>query len=386
MSAFQDILDEPDEAEAASPTSASEPAVAETPVEATEPTTPAVESRTGEEPAPDGGTNTAATPAPIVREDGASWSEKAQRWYKDGKIVAGEAPAPKVEQAPEALTPAPVAEVPKVEAPAPVVAEPFTFRANGQRHAIPGLVVPPEQQELVRSLLVDGVNHRQNFGRMQAEWKQKLTQAEQMVEAKSGKYNKAAVYLFDKLQTLMAEQPQELEMTRRELALMLKEADLTIPKAPESAQADDGGVDEGAARSTLSGYVRELFEDTQDAAKYFTPEDRKDFEAHVQELIESFFVEHEGEIVMDERKVEAHFKRQLGLLQRAHQARETVTRDVQKAKAAAAFNAAQTLTPKASPVPTTRKPTPALAAASGKTEKPWSKRVDDIFAERDDEE
>jgi hypothetical protein len=350
--------------------------------------TPEIEAaRTGGEPAPDTAPETGAAPASspepeaITREDGATWSEKAQRWYKDGKIVAGEKPETPVAPSTPSVTPeAPkvegvvAPEAPKVEPPAPVV-EPFTFRANGQKHTIPGLVVPPEQQELVRALLVDGMNHRQNLPKLQTEWKQKLAQAESLVAARTEKYNRAAVHLFDKLKALLAENPAELEMTKRELALMLKEADLTVPRAPEpAAQAEPGGVDESAARATLAGYVKELFEDTKDAAKLFTPEDRKDFEAHVQDLIESFFVEHEGEIVLAEHKVEALFKRELTKLQRAHQAREDATRAAQKLTEAARFNAATNAPVKP---PVAARPKPALAAApSGAAKTP-----DQLFRE-----
>ena len=104
--------------------------------------------------APETGVAPASSPEPeaITREDGATWSEKAQRWYKDGKIVAGEKP----ETAVPPSTASPTPEPPKVEAVAPeapktetpVAPEPFTFRVNGQKHAIPGLVVPPEQQNV----------------------------------------------------------------------------------------------------------------------------------------------------------------------------------------------------------------------------------------------
>jgi ribosomal protein S4 len=378
VSSFQDILDEPDEVETDAP-------VAEATAEAPAPETP-------EAPAPESVVAEAEpvieATAPVTREDGATWSEKAQRWYKDGKIVSGEAPA-KVEQAPEAVTPV-VAEAPKApEAPAPVVAEPFPIRVNGQRILVPGITVAPEHQDAVRALLVDAYNHRQNFPRMQAEHKQALAQAEAKGKAEAETWfslmSRTYKILTDpEAVAALAQDPREIQFLKRELQLAFDAAQLRSQSlSPASEPAEEVDL-EPAARATLAGYVKELFEDNAEASRYFTPEDRQAFERDVQELVEAFFVERDGEIMLNEVKVEAQFKRQLGLLQRAHQARETAARDAEKQKAAAAFNAAQK--PVVATPPTPPRPKPALAAApSGAKPKGWDQVVKDIWNDDDEE-
>lgn len=379
MSAFEEILNEPDEME-------------ETPVESTSSTDtePVAEAVVESAPVaavdvPEGEAAAAEAPAPITREDGATWSEKSQRWHKDGKIVAGEPPVveSKVEQA---ATPATPVVAPVTPEPAPVTppAE-FTFRANGQKVSIPGLVVPPEQQEYVRNLLVAGMNHHQNFPRMQAEWKQKLQAAEQMAEAKSSKYNKASVFLWDKLATVLQDAPAELQMLQREVALMLKEADLALPRAGAPAQPEVNEQQiEQAARHTLSSYVNELFEDTPDAAKYFTAEDRRELAAAMDQLLTAYFEQVDGEIMLDTEKVKAHFTRELNLLKRSHQARENAAREAKAAKEAAAFNRGQQPTAAQTPVKTVTPKPVATTAPSGKP-KGWDQSFKSAWDEDDEE-
>jgi hypothetical protein len=366
---FDSILNEPDEPETPV-VEATEPPAEPTP----EPQTEVVAEAPVAEAQPEAA-------APITREDGATWSEKASRWYKDGKIVAGEAPAAPVTPAPEAVTPTPVVEAPKVETPAPV-AEPFAFRVNGKRYEIPGLVVPPEQSERVRQLLINGANHEQNFPRLQSESKQKLAQAEQRVEAVKGKYNAASVFLFDRLSQVLAEQPQELEMVKRELALMLKEADLTIPKSAPAADAEPEGVSEEAARAELATGLRELHEDLP-GAKILSAEDRAEMEQAIQADIESYFVQREDGIYLDTYKLKARYERDLKIYTRAHQAKETAARDAKKVQDAARFNAGANAGHAAPPAPS--KPKPALAAAPSGQKPDWDQRVNQIWREDDDE-
>ena len=368
MNDFDQILNEPDELDEQPEAAAVEPSAEPTP----EPETAEVVAEAPVAEAPE--------VTPITREDGATWSEKANRWYKDGKIVAGEAPAAPVTPAPEAVTPPPVvAEAPKPE-PTPV-AEPFAFRVNGKRYEIPGLVVPPEQSERVRQLLINGANHEQNFPRMQAESKQKLAQAEQRVEAVKGKYNAASVFLFDRLSQVLAEQPQELEMVKRELALMLKEADLTIPKTAP-AEAEPEGVTEEAARAELAVGLRELHEDLP-GAKILSAEDRAEMEQAIQADIESYFVQREDGIYLDTYKLKARYERDLKIYTRAHQAKESAARDARRVQDAARFNAGANAGHAAPPAPS--KPKPALAAAPSGQKPDWDQRVNQIWREDDDE-
>lgn len=376
MSDFQSILDEPDE-DVTPDSPSSEPAVE----------TPAVEAAgTREEPALDAAPETGTAPAstPITRDDGATWSENAKRWYKDGKIVAGEPPTepsiPKVDQVAASTTPAPVApEAPKAPE-APVAAEPFPIRVNGQRILVPGITVAPEHQDTVRALLVDAFNHRQNFPRLQAEAKQRERVSEARTEAVKAKYNGASVYLLDQVEQLLAEQPERLNMVRREVALMLREADLALPKA--EAQSEQEVDLEPAARATLSGYLTELMEDLP-GAKLLSAEDKQTIGKAFQRRLNAYFEEHEGEPALDTHKVKEDFEYELSIHTRAHQARETAARDAEKTAAAARFNAAQTSRPSQPPTPP--KPKPVVATAPSGKGKSWDQAVKDVWNTDDDE-
>jgi hypothetical protein len=380
VSDFDDILNEADEpeVEAASTTS-------------TEPTEPVAEAVAEETPVaavdvPEGADATAAEATPTLPE-GYKLDALGRVHGPDGRVVSKEEAerikALAVPATPEAVVPeVPVTPEPPAVTPAP---EPFTFRVNGKRHEIPGLVVPPDQQERIRALLVNGMNHEQNFPRMQQEWKQRLQQAEQMADAKSSKYNKASVFLWDKVATLLQDSPAELQMLQREVALMLKEADLSLPKAAAPAQPEVNEQEmEQAARVTLTGYVNELLEDTPDAAKLFSAEDRKDLEQAFQSRLNAYFTEHEGEIVLDMHTAKRDFERELRIQQRSHQAREAAARDAQKAKAAAAFNAAQVTKPTAS-TPSKPKPTPAPVAAPSGQRPGWDQSFKSAWNEDDTE-
>lgn len=387
MSDFDSILDEADE---------TEPVVESTTSTETEPVAEAVAEETpvAAVDVPEG----EATPAEATPTlpDGYKLDALGRVHGPDGRVVSKEE-AERIKAQAVPVAPEPV--VPEV---APVTPEPapvtppaeFTFRANGQKVSIPGLVVPPEQQEYVRNLLVAGMNHHQNFPRMQAEWKQKLAAAEQMATAKAERYHRPALAAANAvipgrngempslLSAILADIPAEYQRTvadrwyreaeylRRDMAHLMREADMKMPASqpPAEPQANEQQIEQ-AARATLSGYVNELFEDTPDAAKYFTAEDRKELAAAMDTLLAAYFDQIDGEIMLDTEKVKAHFNRELNLLKRSHQAREVATRDAQKAKQAAAFNAAQK--PIAAQPPAPRKPTPAVAAVPSGKPKGW---------------
>lgn len=126
MSDFATILDEVDE-----------PDTTETPTPAPTSDAPVVVSEAPEDRADTTVEPVADTDTPVTREDGATWSEKAQRWYKDGKIVAGEKPAPPV---------APVDQTPPSAAPAAAPepkGEKFRYRYSGTTHELDGFEYDP---------------------------------------------------------------------------------------------------------------------------------------------------------------------------------------------------------------------------------------------------
>lgn len=374
-----------------------------------EPTeTPVAETVEAQEPEADAGT---VAPDPAVSDsptltlpEGYKLDSLGRVHGPDGRILNKEeaeaikaqgVPGPVVEVAPP-VAPPKVEEAPKVEA----VAEPFRFRVNGERFEIPGLVVPPEQSERVRQLLIQGVNHERNFPRVQAEYKQKLAVETQRAEAMKAKYNKPAVHLLDRMdaapdwffsriqnadlrEALVSEWQREMGYLTKEIGFMLREADMNTPKAPAQPEAAtvDPQQEELAYRGLLRGYVDELLTDSPDA-KLFTEQDRKDFHEAAQQMAAAYFVEHEGETVLDERRVEAHFRRELALLQRAHAARDEAARESQKIKAAAAFNSAAN-----TPVqpPSQPRPKPALVAAPSGTAKTKDQLFNEAWNNDDDE-
>lgn len=380
MSAFEDILNEEDDVTEDTPsveTPAAEPsevtAVAES---------PAPEQAETSEPVP-----VAEEAQPITREDGAVWSEKAKRWYLDGKIVSGEAPTvPSEPSAPSVADPAPIVEAPKVEAP---IGEPWTVRGGGGKHAIPGafvtptgdIVVKPEGQAQVKALIAAGIQHNQNYPRERQSFQQQIRDAEARGEARAGKYNKASVYLYDRLASILSEHPQELDMIRRELAVELKAADLDIPRAsaPQDAQPEQI---EQAFGATVNGYLDELIEDAPRGV--LTPDDVTDLRATFARRMVAYAAEVDGQVMLDTHAMKADFEREVRLAQRAAVKAAEARQQAERKAKAAAFNAANTTSAPAVPP---KKPTPKPVHAtvpSGK--KPsWDQQIKSAWDDDTDE-
>lgn len=381
MSDFQSILDEDDE-----------PVETETPVETSEngseSAPAAAEAPTLEETETSAPVDVAAEAQPITRDDGAVWSENAKRWYLNGKIVAGEAPAAPSE-----------ASVPSVAAPltpeapvAPIVptfaGDPFEVRGGGRKHAIPGAVIdkdgwvhiPPDAKGQTASLLAAGIHHNSTWQQERQTFQQQIQQAEARAELRSKKYNDASVFLFDKLAGFLGDHPQELSMIQRELGLMLKSADLDIPKTPAQPEVSQEQIEQRFA-ATLTDYIDEVLETVPGGL--FTAEDIADLKATAQRRMAAYAAEHEGDLVLDTHAVKADLAREVKLAQRAQQKALEATTAAQKAKAAAAFNAANTPKPPAVP-PRKPSPTPAHAAAPSGQKPSWDQAVKRAWADDDD--
>lgn len=369
MSAFDDILNSDEEQ-----TETTEPTV--------ETTEPVVDAVVAESPAPEQTEISEQAPVaeeaqPITREDGAVWSPNAKRWYRDGKIVAGEAPAetPSEPSIPSVPAAPPVAEAPKVEAPA---GEPFVVRGGGQRHQIPGatvdalgrVTIAPEAVPQIKALFAAGIQHNANYGREKQEWTQKIAMAEQRGESRAKMYNEVATSLFDKvmddnwLQSLIDNPHREREFLRRELALSLERAKMSIPQQAAAPEPQPEQIEQ-AFGQTLSRELDELLEDAPRGI--LTAEDIADMKAAFGRRMSAYAAEVDGEIMLDTHALKADFDREVKLAQRAAQQAIDAQKAAEKARAAAAFNAA---TAPKSPAPTPRKPTPTLVPAtkpSGKT-------------------
>lgn len=330
---------------------------------------------------------------PITRDDGAKWSETAKRWYKDGKIVAGEPPAAPVEASNPSTPQAPALEAPKVEPPkaeAPA-GDPWQIRAGGSREkvAVPGasimpdgkLVVAPEFVGRHRDIVAAGIQHLSNYGREKAQYMEQIREAEARGQAHGAKYNKASVYLWDKLSSVLAEHPQELDLIRRELAIELKSADLEIPKAQPVSEPAPEQIEQ-AFSVGLGSYVDELFEDAPRGV--LSPEDIQDIRTAIGARMAAYAAEVDGQIMLDTHAVKRDFDREIGLIQRAHQREAAAREQAKKAQQAAAFNTANT--PK-SPAPTPRKPTPTPAHAAPSGKKPgWDQSFNSVWKDDGDDE
>jgi hypothetical protein len=374
VSDYQDILDEPDEE---SETEVAE-ATAEAPAAETE--IPAGEGRTGGEPAPDAAPQGDAPPAPAAGlPEGYKLDALGRVHGPDGRVVSKEEAEKIKAQAVPVVPSTPVEPTPVVpptpEPVAPPAPESFTFRANGQRMSLP-IVVPPEHHAKVRELLASGAA----WPAQRAQYEQRIKQAETAGSARSEKYNRASIFLLDKVEQLLAENPAELGMVRREIALMLKEADLTIPPA---ATASDDGPSEDDAKATIAGSLRELYEDTPEA-KVLSEKDRAEILQAITDDLNAYFTEHEGEIVLDFYKLRARFTRELTSYQRAAQARDDASRAAEAKRTAAAFNAANAPKPTA-PTPKPIAPKPVVTTAPSGQRPGWDKSFDAVWKNTDDE-
>lgn len=332
-----------------------------------EPSTPApavaAEEQTAEASAPE---------TPLTREDGAIWSEKSQRWHKDGKIVAGEPP---VVQA--AASPTPVFEPPKPEPIAPPpVGEPYWVRHAGQKVTIPhatrnpdgSLNVKPEGEAQVRSLLSQALAHQQSWPQEKQRYEQRIQQAGAVATAKAEKYHNASLHLWSRLEGMLKDQPAELEYARRELALMLREADLTIPKEAETPEPDENAIRQ-AAMAVLTEEIDDLLDSP--AGSVFQGDERTQTSQTLLALLPAFFVEYQGETVLDRHALKRAFDERVTMQNRIREAASKAELDAKKAREALAFNAKQN-TPV--PVPAIR-PKPnrqPVAAGKGPTfEQAW---------------
>ena len=254
----------------------------------------AAPSPAGEEPAPDSqGTTASARP----RDE-------------HGRFTKQEL-AKQASDAANAVVPA-VADAPTPPAPPPPKGDPFVFRADGQKIPVPGatltadgaLTIPPDQVPGIRQLLAEGVTYRGSWRQKEQDFQRQIQEATSVEKARAEKYNNAAVILWNRVEQLLADSPQELALFRREMDLELRSADLKIPKVAEPPKpiTDDPVQLEKAARAGLDEYIEELLELPEAKAAGFTAEERQALKARFQRRLQAYYVEHPekaGEIVLD---------------------------------------------------------------------------------------
>lgn len=289
--------------------------------EATDPTSPP--GAAGEEPAPTG-----------TEPPGSDRARDA-----NGRFVkqdAGPPDAAKVAETTALAAPPPVA---VAAPPAPAAGEPFVFRAEGQRIPVQGatlsadgqLTIPADQVPAIRQLLSEGVIYRSSYRKERDGLQEQIKTANAASDAKAAKYNKASVILWDRVASLLQENPHELELLRRELDLELRSADLNIPKAAPEPAAPDPKQLESAARSVLEEELESLLDGPQAKALY-TPDERKALTARYQRRLQAYFVEHEGSVALDREILKADFDDEV----KDRQAARKLAEDARKA---AEFNA-----------------------------------------------
>ena len=328
-------------------------------VEETQPTAEAPAAPEGEAPsAPVAETATTEPAAPTTARprgpDG--------RFIKADGTQASEAEHAAMEAAPPA-SPPPASTPPQ---PAATPGEPFVFRADGQKIPVPGasvspdghLTIPAEQVPAIRQLLAEGMSHRGSWRQREQEYKQQIESASATEKARAEKYNRASVLLWDRVTNpdwlaSAAADPREVEYLRRELDLELRTADLKAPP-PRATPTQDPAVQEQqletAARTALDEEVELLLDGPQARTLYTSPDDRKALLARYQRRLNAYFVDHDGDIVLDRQVLREDFEEELKVRQEAHKA-------AKQAQDAAAFNARRNAPPvTAPPVVSTKGP------------------------------
>ena len=358
----------------------SEEAVTETPVAEIVPTEAVAESPAPVETSTEAPAPVAEEAQPITREDGATWSEKAKRWYLDGKIVAGDAPAAETPAAVAPSNPSTPQAAP-TEAAKPVEPSPYWVRHAGQKTTIPhtlrnadgSLVVSPEGVPIVSELFTQALAHRQSWPQQKAEYEQRLQLAEQTAAAKSGKYNRAAITLADAvlgspeadpslLTAILRDLPPEVHdrvvstcqresgYIRRDVDHVLKAADLEIPKAPAPQEMDPAQVI-AAVRHSTSEETESLLDEL---GRDLTPEQRKDISDAMLTHFKTFWDEREelgGELGLDRHALKAAIEREVKVFARIREAALQAERVAAERAKATAFNSRQN-----TPPPTPAKP------------------------------
>ena len=368
--------------------------VVETPA-ATEPVVePTAVEPTVEEPAPE---PVAEQPASTLPE-GYKRDAMGRVHGPDGRVISREEAA-KLETPTTPATPVtPAPEAVQSETPVTPEPEPYWVRHAGQRVTIPhavrnadgSLVIKPEGEAIVRDLFTQALAHRESWPREKQKYEQQIQQAQEMAKAAPRKYNDAAVMLWEHISNpewlnAAVANPERIELLREKLALTLQRADLTAPRMEEPAKPDDDAINR-AAVAVLSEELDDLL-DSPTAKTLFGAEERKELSETMLALMPAFFTEHQGEIVLDRHALKRAFEREVTKQQRIKDAASTAARDAEKARKAAAFNAAQqsTKTPAASPaIPAKPKPVPASTAA-GAT-KSWDQRVNEVWNSDDDDD
>jgi hypothetical protein len=283
--------------------------------------------------APEGVAPSAPGDEPAITESAASLSTRQRgpdgRFIKADGTQASEAEHAAIEAAAPASPP--LAATPPQPASAP--GEAFVFRADGQKIPVPGaalssdgtLTIPADQVPAIRQLLAEGISHRGSWRQREQEYKQQIESASATERARSDKYNRASVLLWERvtdpnwLAAAVAD-PREVEYLRRELDLELKTADLKAPApraTPRSDPAEQQQQLEQSARSVLDEEVELLLDGPHARALYTSAEDRKALLARYQRRLNAYFTEHEGEIVLDRQVLREDFEEELKLRQGA---------------------------------------------------------------------
>lgn len=219
-----------------------------------------------------------------------------------------------------------VASPPPVTETTTAKADPFIFRGDGQRYPIPGatvsadgtLTIPADQVPNVRQLLAEGVAHRGSWREQQQQAKAATETATATEKARAEKYNAAAVLLWDHLTNpewlaAAVQSPERLEILRERLEVALQRSDLSVPKGAAPAATDVATDDprlEQSARAALEEEVELLLEGPA-ARGFYTPEQRTALLKQYQRRLNAYFVEHEGQVVLDRHVLAEDFADEL---------------------------------------------------------------------------
>lgn len=396
MSAFEDILNEPDEVEETviPETSAPETTTETTTVEATAPAGPSDATVSEDVSSPE------ASAAPQL-PDGYKLDSLGRVHGPDGRVISKEeaekikaqvaAPATDTQQ-PPAVEPA------KVEEPA---ATPFRYRAANQTHDLQHASIDAKGRMVVEAEGVSVIRQALNSHHLLPQFQARLAQAEKQIavrgeaESRSGALAKELDAIF----SLPLEQFIEKIVPMHD-GWEIRKANAraqyfeNLAKAgreePSQQQVDSALPDEQSVLEYTQGYIEDLkfeneFRGLSDADwKQYGDLVAVNPYAFMRPATAAHAKQHPGvrvgQPVFDTDAALAHLRAFAGRTSAAREAEAAA----KKAREAASFNAAQRATSVAPPTRPAPK-APALAGAPAKA-KTWDQRVNDIWRDNEDEE
>lgn len=248
---------------------------------------------------------------------------------------------------------------------------PLTFRAGGREQTFQGAERFPDGSVRVSAeslpRLLNDLSHAHTY---QTTWRREMEESKRQhqsaieeVTAKATSYEQVAVRLFERLEEFM--ETKEYNLLARELDLDLRLAG-TPSRTPTTTQLQQASQSQGDAEQIRSQAQQTLFDQVlttiahNPAYAALTPDEqsRNDLLGYFLETMPAYFVEHEGQVVLDTHKVNAVLAREARRITDVAEAKAQAQKEVQALKEAMEKNAANAKNPDLPPVVGTRNTAP----------------------------